>query len=52
MTKSGNIFKKAKRNLFCFAEYKHATYLLNQHRQLTNDRNNYGAIFAKVLSIK
>ena len=52
MTKKGNKFKKAKRNLFCFAECKYAAYFLNQHRQLTNGRNVCGADFAKVPSIK
>ena len=45
MTVTGNKFKKAKRVFFCFTECKHAAYLLNQHRQLTNGKNVCGAIF-------
>ena len=46
--KTGNKFKKAKRNLFfCFTKYKYAAYLLNQQRQLTNGRNVCGAIFCE-----
>ena len=52
MAKTGNIFKKANRNFFCFAEHKYATYLLNQNMQLTNDRNVSSTISAKVPSIK
>ena len=52
MTEMKNIFKRAKRNLFRFAEYKYAAYFLNQHRQLTRGRNACGAIFTNVLSIK
>ena len=48
----GNIFKRAKRNLFRFAEYKYAAYFLNRHRQLNRGRNACGAIFTNVLSIK
>ena len=45
MTKTGKIFEKAKRNFPCSGQYKYGAYLLNQHRQLTNDRNICGAIF-------
>ena len=52
MTEMRNIFKRAKRNLFRFAEYKYAAYFLNRHRQLARGRNACGAIFTNVLSIK
>ena len=44
--------QKTKCFVFAFAKYKNAAYLLNQHMELANDRNVYGAFFAKVLSIK
>ena len=57
MIQMENKFKKAKRNFFCFTEYKYVAYSLNQHKQLTNGRNvcgatiNYGAIY-KVRTLK
>ena len=45
MAITGNKFEKAKRVFFCFTECKHAAYLLNQHRQLTNGKNVCGATF-------
>ena len=45
ITKTGNKLKKAKCFFLCFTKCKYVLYLLNQHRQLTNDRNVCGAIF-------
>ena len=44
--------QKTKCFVFAFVKYKNAAYLLNQHMQLANDRNVYGAFFVKVPSIK
>ena len=41
MTKTRNILSKVKLSFFVF----HTGYLLNQHRQLTSDRNFCGVIF-------
>ena len=41
MTKTWNILSKVKLSFFVF----HTGYLLNQHRQLTSDRNFCGVIF-------
>ena len=39
------ILHPKKPNVIFFVEYKYAAYLLNQHRQLTNHENVFGANF-------
>ena len=41
---SVTLLQNDQRIFLCFAQYKYAAYLLNQHRQLTNGKNVCGAL--------